>query len=390
MDGSKELIFVTVVSSNYLHYAKALGKSIAQVHPECRLVACVVDWDQIDVDETTDQIQWVLGKELVPEGDFQRCAFKYNSFELACSIKSRIMHWALDRGYQSVVYLDGDIQLYHRLTEITDTAIDYSVCLTPHLLSPLPQDERSPKEHTILSAGTYNGGFVAVRNNAEGLRFISWWTDRLRNDCISDIFGNMFVDQRWLDLVPGLFDGVRVLRQAGFHTAYWNLHNCEVTLDPAGNILINGCPLTLFHYSGFDPHNPSEFSSFQNRLVLKDYPELLSLSNSFAERVLQCDYDLHSQSEYRFSTMLDGTTIKPYWREAIRTDHEALAGINNPFDATADPNLYQKFLQAMPDVVKSRVDWQLNPKAIHEDRSQAFDKLRKTWKRITKHLRKAA
>jgi len=390
MDESKRLIFVTVVSSNYLHYAKALAKSISQVHPECRLAACVVDWDQVNAAETTVPIQWVLGKELITEGEFPRYAFKYDALELTCSIKPRIVQWAFDRGYQNVVYLDGDFQLYHPLTEITGSAIDYSVCLTPHLLSSLPQDGRVPAEHNFLSAGAYNAGFVAIKNNKEGLRFNHWWIDRLSSDCIIDIADNRFVDQRWLDLVPSLFDGVRILRQAGFHVAYWNLPNCEVTLDQAGKVLVDGHPLTLLHYSGFDPHDPSRISKYQNRIDLMDYPELSLLAKSFAAQLLQCDYDRHSQSVYRFSTMQDGTVIKPYWREAIRSNHEALAGIDNPFDSTAYPNIYQRFLRAMPDVVDSRVDWRLNPNAARKAQSQALTKLRKTWKKVSKYFRKAA
>ena len=33
----------------------------------------------------------------------------------------------------------------------------------------------------------------------------------------------VYTDQRWCDLVPALFDGVKVLRDPGLNVASWNL-----------------------------------------------------------------------------------------------------------------------------------------------------------------------
>ncbi|MGY8768190.1 MAG: hypothetical protein ACKVH8_07145 [Pirellulales bacterium] len=389
MDESKQLAFVTVVSSNYLHFAKALGDTIARVHPECKLIACVSDWDQVPAVESRENILWVLGSELITDGSFHRYAFKYDAMEFTTSFKPRIVQWALEQDYQNVVFLDGDIQLYQRLDEITDDPSDFGVCLTPHLLSPLPKDGLTPEEDNFLSAGVYNTGFVAVRNNENGLKFTRWWTDRLSNICIIDIAGNQFVDQKWVDLVPSLFDGVKILRRPGFHSAYWNLHGCIVTGDDQGSVLIDGHPLTLFHYSGFDPHLPSDLSKHQDRIQLEHFSDLVPLASAYAELLFACDYNGHSKPNYQFSNMSDGTVIKPFWREAVRTNHPALADVENPFDVSANPGIYQKFMQALPDVVDSRVDWRLHPNAAYKGRSKTMLKLRKAWKKVKKYFRKA-
>ena len=44
----------------------------------------------------------------------------------------------------------------------------------------------------------------------------------------------MHYDQRWLDLVPALFDDVHIVRDPGCNVAYWNLPERYVTLTPNG------------------------------------------------------------------------------------------------------------------------------------------------------------
>ena len=44
-----------------------------------------------------------------------------------------------------------------------------------------------------------------------------------RRDCIVDPERGFFVDQRWMDLVPGLAEDFHLLRDPGFNVAYWNL-----------------------------------------------------------------------------------------------------------------------------------------------------------------------
>ena len=38
---------------------------------------------------------------------------------------------------------------------------------------------------------------------------------KAHRDCVVDLNRGLFVDQKWMDLVPGLFDGVYVQRHEG-------------------------------------------------------------------------------------------------------------------------------------------------------------------------------
>ena len=56
-------------------------------------------------------------------------------------------------------------------------------------------------------------------------------------------------DQRWLDLVPGMFDGVRVVRHPGWNVGRWNLDGRPLT-SVNGEWRVGGEPLVFFHFSG--------------------------------------------------------------------------------------------------------------------------------------------
>ena len=80
---------------------------------------------------------------------------------------------------------------------------------------------------------------MGLRNDATVERFIAWWSRRCYDKCIDDVRQGLFVDQRWLDLVPGLFDGVHILRHAGYNVGHWGLTHRRVEAHEGG-MRVNG------------------------------------------------------------------------------------------------------------------------------------------------------
>lgn len=65
----------------------------------------------------------------------------------------------------------------------------------------------------VARTGTFNLAFLAVRTRGEGPRFAAWWADRVAS--YTEAAGeSAYVDQRWCDLAPGLFDKVAIVRHA--------------------------------------------------------------------------------------------------------------------------------------------------------------------------------
>ena len=93
----------------------------------------------------------------------------------------------------------------------------------------------SPPSRRFLQAGSNNLGFVALRTCDTSLRMLRWWQARLYDQCVVRIEDGLFVDQKWMDLAPGLFGGehndggVTVHVDPGYNVAYWNLHGRSLT-----------------------------------------------------------------------------------------------------------------------------------------------------------------
>ncbi len=73
----------------------------------------------------------------------------------------------------------------------TDKPYSDQCRVTPHQTE--PEKSRSAildNEVSSLKHGVFNLGFLAVRNCPEGMRFVNWWSDRLRDFCFDDICRN--------------------------------------------------------------------------------------------------------------------------------------------------------------------------------------------------------
>ena len=70
----------------------------------------------------------------------------------------------------------------------------------------------------------------------------------------------MHYEQRWLDLVPGRFGGVHVLRDPTVNVGHWNLGERRVRIRD-GRVLAGDEPCRLFRFSGYDPAAPEQISA---------------------------------------------------------------------------------------------------------------------------------
>jgi hypothetical protein len=304
---AKVAIF-TIVSNNYLHFARTLLKSVAEHHPEADRFCVIVDRDMAPSASLSKEFSAMELDELgIP--DLTPFLFKYTVLELNTAVKPWAMETLLKRGYDAVVYIDPDISLYRPMQEVMSALSDAAdIVVTPHLLSPV-RDDKKPGELDIRRAGTYNFGFCAVRNTANTIDFLHWWQGKLFNNCIVDLDRGIFVDQSWIDLVPGLFDNVTILRHPGYNVAYWNIAQRPMSADAKGAWTVNGYPLVFFHYSGFNPSKPEPFSKHQNRFTLASLGPVAELVRSYAKTLVANGAEDFARLPYGFATFDDGSTI---------------------------------------------------------------------------------
>ncbi len=166
----------------------------------------------------------LLGLDDVLGGASPRFRFQYTPFELSCAAKPYLVaHLFEHYGIRKLAYFDSDIMVFHHLRHLEELLDDHSLVITPHLTATLRPDDKHPTELAIVQAGTFNMGFFAVRNSQPANAFLAWWKRRLDRECLNAVERGMFVDQKWVNLAPGLFDDVCILRDPGYNVAYWNL-----------------------------------------------------------------------------------------------------------------------------------------------------------------------
>lgn len=300
---------------------------------------------------------------------WHRFSFKYTPFELSCALKPYVIAEVLRRGYDEVVYLDGDMVVYGPLVEVFKALEQNSIVITPHLLKPLPVDGQRPSESAFLVSGSYNAGFFAVRASESTFEFIHWWQQMCQQQCVVDLAASLFVDQKWLELVPGMFDGVHILRNPGYNAGHWSLSQfavgaTDVTHDRSphqsiSGVTIGGAPLVLFHFSGMTPSKPQEYLRSQTRTTLAAIPSLEKLVHQYHEQLAAAGMKTCADWGCEFDVLSDGTKILPVWREAIRRNHRRLARVQNPFDVAANPDLKGSLMALQSSAYKWRRDWRL-------------------------------
>lgn len=387
----KRRAIITVATRNYAHFAFALAESAQQHHPEADFYICFADAPvQLSPPAAMDA-KIFLASELGIEG-WRRFAFQYTPFELSCALKPFAMRHLCELGYEEIVYLDADMRLLSPLDEVFKALKTDSIVLTPHLIKPFPADGGRPGEDLFLMAGTFNAGFLAIHQDDASKDFLDWWARRLQAECFVDLSASIFVDQKWLSLVPGLFDKVRILRDPAYNTGHWTLPQFALSRDAQGRACIDQRPIALFHFSNFSPTAPLEFDHCQNRTSLSQQPVLKDLVAEYHAAIHRYDaVDFGSQG-CEYDCLNDGTKIRPEWREAIRRQHPLLAMVDDPFETESAPGLLAKFISLEPGARKWRKDWRLkgvaNPRV--EKKSKKIEKRFKTWLSAVGLRRKAA
>ncbi|HXH40705.1 MAG TPA: glycosyltransferase [Thermoanaerobaculia bacterium] len=345
----------TIIARNYLAYARVLAASLARHNPAARLHVVVLDDpDRTISDEPSFEVIHADELPFDPPSDFYTMAAIYDVTELATAVKPWVFEHFFGHGASVAIYLDPDIEVFDSLGPLEPLTRQHGMLLTPHITEPLPQDGKRPDERDLLLAGIYNLGFLAL--SAEAAKsFLPWWRGRLRRDCLNDPAEGLFVEQRWIDFAPALFQP-GILKDPGYNVAYWNLPHRVLTSD-GDRILVNGRPLRFFHYSGFSPRTPHLLSKHQHaslRIRLSETPLLAELCARYASALEAAGFAGCYALPYGFAATAGGLPLDARTRKVLRRtylDDEAggrTPSFPNPFSPAGDGDVVQRLLRPSP------------------------------------------
>lgn len=321
---------VTICSINYMPKALVLFESYRLHHPGHPFYIVVVDRKIPDftLDRTELTLIWA---EDLPIKDFLQYAFTFDIIELNTNVKPTVLKLLLAE-YDTVLYLDPDIQILSPLDVVFKALDNASVVVTPHSNNPV-LDGKKPDDLEFLRFGAFNLGFIGVSRCQEANDFLDWWSERCLKYGFYEPQLGLAVDQKWVNLALSYFPGLTVLRDAGLNVAFWNLHERHLSLEN-GKGMVNGTvPLKFIHFSSFDSSAPGNIAQKQNRFLPGSRPDFEPFAREYAKKLLAVDSSKFADKKYGFDYFDDSAYVAP----ALRRFYAALRvkghfPMKNPFD----------------------------------------------------------
>jgi hypothetical protein len=318
----------TSFTFSYLPRAAILVSTLRSVHPDWTLWAVIPDEPPGGDDRGVSAIfDCVLYAKDLPFSRFQNWIFRHDIVEASTAVKGETLCHILGSGAEKVVYLDPDIAVFNSLGDVIEKLETSSIILTPHQVSPNDNEGLiKDNEMTSLKYGTYNLGFVAVRNDEIGTSFAHWWARQLYFACYDDVPNGLFTDQRWCDLVPCLFDHVRIERDPGYNVASWNLSTRRIRIPTSGEVLVNGKPLRFFHFTKVN--TAGDIMIEKN---CRDNTEVIEIWNWY-KRILRNNAISDAPAGYwHYGCFSDGTNIPKAARVLFRERSDLMQHFADPF-----------------------------------------------------------
>ena len=195
----------TICAKNYLAQAITLRESFKKHNKEDFFIFLSDDVAGEDL-KTADVVE--LNESWIPK--WREMAFKYNVIEFSTAIKPFCFGKLFSEGFQKVIYLDPDMYVVKDLQFIWDTLDNKSIMLTPHFFEIYEGEfTGAVSDNSILSVGIYNLGYCALANTENGKKIVTWWKNKLQDQCYDDRDDGTIVDQKWMTFIPAFFPDSR-------------------------------------------------------------------------------------------------------------------------------------------------------------------------------------
>jgi len=265
--------------------ARVWMESLLKHAPGTSVVIGLVDSLNPGIDYKTFAPAEIIPIAQIGIPDLEAMVLNYRIIELNTAIKPFLFQYLFKRmkpaDGQQILYFDPDIRIFAPLDPILNELAHCNILLTPHILSPVPENHGPFGEHLFLNYGIYNLGFCGMTWTPETEKALTWWRTRLTTGCKDDVRNGLFVDQLWMNLVPLFFNGIHISRHLGLDVAYWNLHERELSFKDGAWFVNESIPLIFYHFSSFEYQKPESLGRYSIHYNLGNRPEMRPLFDEY-------------------------------------------------------------------------------------------------------------
>ena len=227
--------FCTIITADYLPFAKVLHASLEKNMPGTSLQVLVVDKNDFTSSQNfiIHSIDSVITSP-VAKGIFKKYAHT-NPSQFRWALKPVFISHLLQNGFNKVIFTDADIYFVNNFNFLLEELDVNQVLLTPHWADLDPfKNEGSLTD--LLLGGLYNAGFIGV--NIKGSEAINWWAEMCHFKTEEKPEMGLFFDQKYLNILPVQFPDIKILKHQGCNLASWNVETCKREIIN-GKLLIN-------------------------------------------------------------------------------------------------------------------------------------------------------
>lgn len=221
------MLVFTVCHPSQLSNAHVLGDSLMQSNPNAEFIIGVCGNVKIDSQYKIIELPNVVS-------NFIDLTLKFDKSELLAACKTYFFKYLSENSPTTkLLYFDCNSVILQSLETITTELETNNILLIPQIL----HSSIHPEEKRILNAGIFHSGFLAINNLEEAKKFVAWWSKNTLEKGYRNLCKGMNQDQLWLELVPTLFDGVKILKLDGLNIGSWNA--TERVINPITKIDTN-------------------------------------------------------------------------------------------------------------------------------------------------------
>lgn len=205
-------IFYTISTQSHLFKSFALRDSLQAFGYSLKIIV-------VDSDSTTDEN--VVPLSTLQSDLIHRIQRKYSkkSDALRWSLKSAVGLYFLENGNDEIIYIDNDIYFFNSPISLIEKLKQNHFLLTPHYYKTDTKHEQNWLEANFR-VGLYNAGFFGANQNAKSI--LEWWAACCLYEMKKSYWRGLYDDQKYLDMIPVLFDEVKIVKNRGCNLAGWN------------------------------------------------------------------------------------------------------------------------------------------------------------------------
>jgi hypothetical protein len=312
----------TIVTKNYLSYARSLAKSFVMHNPESQFYVLLADQLDDSFDPTNEPFRIIYLDDLPEQDVVEKMCFYYTPFELCCALRGFLHEYIYEKtDVDRWIFLDSDIMVFSSLDVVFDQLEYSSILLTPHYSSAhIEYATVHPEELCTVKSGLYNAGFLGLARTLETRQFITWFKARLKFFSLDDSSKKLFVDQIWLNLIPAFFKKVDLCLEPGANIGHWNLYQRQLNKDHSGRFTANDKPVLFVHFSGWDIDNPSKVSIYSPEYDCNTPKVWVEIAECYRSILIENEYFETEKYPYGFGKFYDGKIIENSFRRLYYDD----------------------------------------------------------------------